>query len=415
MKSLINILLRSLVGNGKCVLKKGIRFKGSAESGSMETDSVYRVDSALVPGYVYTRTLGQKLFELTDHLSNVRTVVSDRKIAICDNDTVKAWAPSIMSANDYYPFHSSLRSYEAGAGYRYGGSGGQEKDNEIYGEGNSYTAEYWQYDARVVTRWNMDPKGTQGGSPYSVFANNPIAFTDIKGDTSEIFDLSGNHLGRINDQLNNEVIFIDKDLYGIYESGTLNFENDDKASTFLRENAYGRITSNSARRFLHYLGGSVQDGTENGGVMFPILSNILIPDNCETCPRYDARNMGLSNASEDVQDNPMYKFFGGRNRDFMVLWHTHDQSKYPEADALKPSSRKYDFGLAPWYQDYNPVLTNVNLSYPFEGDAPAIIVSQAGFTVYSLFTINKKDRNYNEVPTEDKKDYKKIPWNFLFR
>src|SRR5690606_18721571 len=41
-------------------------------------------------------------------------------------------------------------------GYKYGFNG-QEKDNEVYGDGNSYTAEFWQYDPRLGRRWNVDP------------------------------------------------------------------------------------------------------------------------------------------------------------------------------------------------------------------------------------------------------------------
>ncbi len=34
---------------------------------------------------------------------------------------------------------------------------GQEGDDEVAGRGNSYTAEYWQYDSRLGRRWNFDP------------------------------------------------------------------------------------------------------------------------------------------------------------------------------------------------------------------------------------------------------------------
>jgi len=64
--------------------------------------------------------------------------------------------------------------------YRYG-MNTQEKDNEIYGEGNSYSAEYWQYDARLGRRWNVDPVVKVHESPYATFANNPIGFVDPSG------------------------------------------------------------------------------------------------------------------------------------------------------------------------------------------------------------------------------------------
>lgn len=45
----------------------------------------------------------------------------------------------------------------ASPSYRFGFNG-QEKDDEMSGEGNTNTAEYWEYDARLGRRWNIDPK-----------------------------------------------------------------------------------------------------------------------------------------------------------------------------------------------------------------------------------------------------------------
>ena len=67
------------------------------------------------------------------------------------------------------------------AGYRYGFNG-QEKDNEVMGEGNSYTAKYWQYDSRLGRRWNLDPKYTGSESRYTAFSNNPIIYVERLGD-----------------------------------------------------------------------------------------------------------------------------------------------------------------------------------------------------------------------------------------
>jgi hypothetical protein len=66
--------------------------------------------------------------------------------------------------------------------YRYSFQG-QEKDDEISGTGNSYTAEYWQYDSRVVYRWNIDPKPNSSISPYAIMAGNPILYSDPFGDS----------------------------------------------------------------------------------------------------------------------------------------------------------------------------------------------------------------------------------------
>lgn len=62
---------------------------------------------------------------------------------------------------------------------------GQEMDNEIAGTGNSYTAQFWQYDSRLGRRWNVDPVVKEHESPYACFANSPIYIIDPNGaDTS---------------------------------------------------------------------------------------------------------------------------------------------------------------------------------------------------------------------------------------
>jgi hypothetical protein len=68
-------------------------------------------------------------------------------------------------------------------GYAFG-MNGQMKDDEIYGVGNSYTAEYWQYDSRLGRRWNVDPERMVlcFESNYSVNHNSPLIFVDEEGD-----------------------------------------------------------------------------------------------------------------------------------------------------------------------------------------------------------------------------------------
>lgn len=69
------------------------------------------------------------------------------------------------------------------SGYRYGFNG-QEKSSELNGDGNLYTAQFWEYDARIVRRWNLDPRSSVGISPYSAFGGNPILNSDPFGDTT---------------------------------------------------------------------------------------------------------------------------------------------------------------------------------------------------------------------------------------
>ncbi len=46
------------------------------------------------------------------------------------------------------------------------------------------TAEFWQYDARIGRRWNVDPKPNVSISPYAAFENNGIFNSDPLGDTT---------------------------------------------------------------------------------------------------------------------------------------------------------------------------------------------------------------------------------------
>ena len=66
---------------------------------------------------------------------------------------------------------------EGGVNYLYGYQS-YEKDKEVYGEGNAYTAMFWEYDSRLGRRCNVDPVVKEGESPYGCFANNPIQFRD---------------------------------------------------------------------------------------------------------------------------------------------------------------------------------------------------------------------------------------------
>jgi len=104
-------------------------------------------------------------------------------------------------ATDYYPFGMTSRFTYLGnlsLGYRYGFNG-QEKSDDIKGEGNSYTAEFWEYDPRIGRRWNVDPVTKEFESPYAAFSNNPIWFVDANGaDTSKpgsLMDEIDNALG----------------------------------------------------------------------------------------------------------------------------------------------------------------------------------------------------------------------------
>ena len=82
-----------------------------------------------------------------------------------------------------YPFGSLKPSRNANTSdYRFSFNG-QEGTDELSGVGNHTTATFWEYDTRLGRRWNQDPKPNPSISNYATFANNPILFTDVLGDT----------------------------------------------------------------------------------------------------------------------------------------------------------------------------------------------------------------------------------------
>src|SRR6185312_3732029 len=126
---------------------------------------------------------GSREYELTNHLGNVLTVVSDRRLGVTIGN-VLTYNAEVLSATDYYAFGMPMpgRVFNGGT-YRYGYSG-MEMDNELKNFGNSYTSEFRQYDPRLGRWMTMDPEWRENAdiSPYANDNNNPIVFTDPNGD-----------------------------------------------------------------------------------------------------------------------------------------------------------------------------------------------------------------------------------------
>ncbi len=125
---------------------------------------------------------GERMYELSNHLGNVLVTISDRKKGVADPlnaALIKFFEPVMLSGTDYYPFGMAMR-VGGDSTYKYGFNG-QEKSNEVKGEGNSYTAEFWEYDPRIGRRWNIDPVIKYNESPYAAFYSNPIKNNDPSG------------------------------------------------------------------------------------------------------------------------------------------------------------------------------------------------------------------------------------------
>jgi RHS repeat-associated protein len=134
---------------------------------------------------ILVRNIGDKQYELTDHLGNVRFVFTDEKqTGVTSGDSKGNYDVAAVSVTDYYPFGMQMpgRNYSSDA-YRYGFNG-MEKDDEVKGSGNHMTTMWRQYDPRLGRFMTIDPKAKylKSFSPYNFSLNSPIMLNDPNGD-----------------------------------------------------------------------------------------------------------------------------------------------------------------------------------------------------------------------------------------
>ena len=132
------------------------------------------------------RTLGNKSYEVSNHLGNVMAVVSDRKTPIPETtNTTKAFNETDIKAyNDYYPYGMVLqnRSQSLSEAHRFGFQG-QEKDDEVKGKNNSINYKYRVHDPRVGRFFAVDPLASiyPYNSTYAFSENNVIQAVELEG------------------------------------------------------------------------------------------------------------------------------------------------------------------------------------------------------------------------------------------
>lgn len=125
---------------------------------------------------------GALQYELTNHLGNVLVVLTGKKL----HDANSNYVPDLVSTQDYSPFGMELegRTYSESASSKYPvGFQGQVKDDEIYGEGNTYAFKYRMEDARLGRFFSIDPLAAKypHNSPYAFSENRVVDKIELEG------------------------------------------------------------------------------------------------------------------------------------------------------------------------------------------------------------------------------------------
>jgi RHS repeat-associated protein len=131
-------------------------------------------------------TIGDKVYECSNHLGNVLATITDRKFQndIVNSDNISdIYYADVLSYSDYYPFGMLMPGRNGNSGdYRYGFQG-QEKDDELKGEGNSVNYKFRMHDSRVGRFFAEDPLASKFAfnSPYTFSQNLVISAVELEG------------------------------------------------------------------------------------------------------------------------------------------------------------------------------------------------------------------------------------------
>lgn len=210
--------------------------------------------------YTFTATTTQtKLFWAaqgtgggTFTLGNISVTGAGDLFGDFDSEELLVLLPDVVSYSDYYPYGMEMPNRHGSlADYRYAFNG-MEADNEVSGDGNSLDFGARMYDPRLGRWKTVDPKFylQPAWSPYKSMLDNPIIYTDPKGETEYLTILIDNkQTGKqtyitipVSDDLDRSHRF-QNGLYYYYDFSrvyTITIEEDGSTSTHMS----GRIRGN---------------------------------------------------------------------------------------------------------------------------------------------------------------------------
>jgi len=131
---------------------------------------------------IFIRTLDNKHYTGCNHLGNVLTTFTDRKLPIDadNNGIVDEFLPDVVASNDYMPFGALLTERTFKKGTFPNSFNGKRDDAEIKAQ-NYGMREYGQMERELGWRVDQLTRQYPFWSPYQFAGNNPIEFIDLDG------------------------------------------------------------------------------------------------------------------------------------------------------------------------------------------------------------------------------------------
>ena len=198
----------------------------------------------------------------------------------------------VLSYNDYYPFGWALPNRSASSSnYRYGFQG-QEKDDEIKGEGLSVNYKYRMQDPRVGRFFAIDPlfRSYPHNSPYVFSENEVINSVELEGlEQAYVYNVWQDGQGQTLKRLSH--VYIDK-----------------KVDFDVRVYRYFGPTGNIERTYTQLIASSIEGSeyTQITDVKKPVPQpkgvNEICVTNCHTT-RLGERDVDLGGLVRDVSNN----------------------------------------------------------------------------------------------------------------
>jgi RHS repeat-associated protein len=140
------------------------------------------IETASVPSEIFEHFEGERMYELTNHLGNVLSTVSDSRVITQSSGTITSIEAVLVSYTDYYPFGSPMpgRQGQVASAYRYGFQN-QEIDKELWNGAVSY--KYRIEDPRLGRFFSVDPliKDYPYYSAYSFSGNRVMDMIELEG------------------------------------------------------------------------------------------------------------------------------------------------------------------------------------------------------------------------------------------